>query len=229
MGSARTLNSTPNLLYKRLNYESIRQPKSKEGTFGIHRRNTATTITTDCLEPRAVPNMRETDSRMIMNALAWKTSLNHLKHGEGDENGDSQEEQPASLRNSHGSNESSSYLDQQQSIQSRKDRVNAAVIRAMPLAERARPTSFADYIGQKELLALLRSFVVQDTVPSIILWGPCGVGKTTLARIIAHSTKAQFKEMGATTHGVADVKKAFEDAKNLFNLTRQRTIVFLDE
>ncbi|KAG0233837.1 Werner helicase interacting protein 1 [Actinomortierella wolfii] len=64
---------------------------------------------------------------------------------------------------------------------------------------------------------------------SIILWGPCGVGKTTLARIIAHSTKAAFKEMGATTHGVADVKKAFEDAKNLFNMTRQRTIVFLDE
>ncbi|KAF9949558.1 Werner helicase interacting protein 1 [Mortierella alpina] len=64
---------------------------------------------------------------------------------------------------------------------------------------------------------------------SIILWGPCGVGKTTLARIIANTTKAQFKEMGATTHGVADVRKAFEDAKNLFQLMRQRTIIFLDE
>ncbi|KAF9288889.1 Werner helicase interacting protein 1 [Mortierella alpina] len=115
---------------------------------------------------------------------------------------------------------------------SRKDKANAAVLRAMPLAERARPTTLDDYIGQKELVGpggMLRALVLQDTVPSIILWGPCGVGKTTLARIIANTTKAQFKEMGATTHGVADVRKAFEDAKNLFQLMRQRTIIFLDE
>ncbi|KAG0199601.1 Werner helicase interacting protein 1 [Mortierella sp. NVP41] len=121
---------------------------------------------------------------------------------------------------------------QQPSFQSRKDKASAAVQRSMPLAERARPTSLDDYIGQQELVGpggILRALVLQDTVPSIILWGPCGVGKTTLARIIAHTTKAQFKEMGATTHGVADVRKAFEDAKNLFQLTRQRTIVFLDE
>ncbi|KAI7830271.1 DNA polymerase III, clamp loader complex, gamma/delta/delta subunit [Gamsiella multidivaricata] len=76
---------------------------------------------------------------------------------------------------------------------------------------------------------MLRALVLQDSVPSIILWGPCGVGKTTLARIIAQTTKAQFKEMGATTHNVADLRKAFEDAKNLFQLARQRTIIFLDE
>lgn len=73
----------------------------------------------------------------------------------------------------------------------------------------ARPVSLDDFIGQKELVGpggILRALVLQDTVPSIILWGPCGVGKTTLARIIAHTTKAQFKEMGATTHGVADVR-----------------------
>ncbi|KAF9944871.1 Werner helicase interacting protein 1, partial [Mortierella alpina] len=118
------------------------------------------------------------------------------------------------------------------SVISRKEKANAAVLRAMPLAERARPATLDDYIGQKELVGpggMLRALVLQDTVPSIILWGPCGVGKTTLARIIAQSTKAQFKEMGATTHGVADVRKAFEDAKNLFQLTRQRTIIFLDE
>ncbi|KAF9943075.1 Werner helicase interacting protein 1 [Mortierella alpina] len=115
---------------------------------------------------------------------------------------------------------------------SRKEKLNAAVLRAMPLAERARPTTLDDYIGQKELVGpggMLRALVLQDTVPSIILWGPCGVGKTTLARIIANTTKAQFKEMGATTHGVADVRKAFEDAKNLFQLMKQRTIIFLDE
>ncbi|KAG0305156.1 Werner helicase interacting protein 1 [Dissophora globulifera] len=115
---------------------------------------------------------------------------------------------------------------------SRKEQANAAILRAMPLAERARPTNLDDYIGQNELVGpggILRALVLQDTVPSIILWGPCGVGKTTLARIIAHTTKAQFKEMSATTNGVGDVRKVFEDAKNLFQLTRQRTIIFLDE
>ncbi|KAG0044578.1 Werner helicase interacting protein 1, partial [Gryganskiella cystojenkinii] len=125
-----------------------------------------------------------------------------------------------------------STYDPTPSPQSRKERANAAVLRAMPLAERARPSSLDDYIGQQELIGpggVLRALVLQDTVPSIILWGPCGVGKTTLARIIAHTTKAHFKEMGATTHGVADVRKAFEDAKTLFQMTRQRTIIFLDE
>ncbi|KAF9351746.1 Werner helicase interacting protein 1 [Mortierella sp. AD094] len=121
---------------------------------------------------------------------------------------------------------------EQQIFQSRRDKVNASMQRSMPLAERARPTSLDDFIGQKELVGprgMLRALVLQDTVPSIILWGPCGVGKTTLARIIAHSTKSQFKELSATTHGVADVRKVFEDARNLFQLNRQRTIVFLDE
>ncbi|KAG0051844.1 Werner helicase interacting protein 1 [Linnemannia elongata] len=132
------------------------------------------------------------------------------------------------------SSATSNQQHQQISFQSRKDKVNAAVQRSMPLAERgkSRPVSLDDFIGQKELVGpggILRALVLQDTVPSIILWGPCGVGKTTLARIIAHTTKAQFKEMGATTHGVADVRKAFEDAKNLFQFSRQRTIIFLDE
>lgn len=130
------------------------------------------------------------------------------------------------------SSATSNQQHQQISFQSRKDKVNAAVQRSMPLAERARPVSLDDFIGQKELVGpggILRALVLQDMVPSIILWGPCGVGKTTLARIIAHTTKAQFKEMGATTHGVADVRKAFEDAKNLFQFSRQRTIIFLDE
>ncbi|KAI8359443.1 DNA polymerase III, clamp loader complex, gamma/delta/delta subunit [Mortierella sp. GBAus27b] len=118
------------------------------------------------------------------------------------------------------------------SYQSQKDRVNAAVQRSRPLAERARPTTLDDYIGQKELIGpggILRALVLQDTVPSIILWGPCGVGKTTLARIIANTTKAQFKELSATTTGVNDVRKVFEEAKSVFALTRQRTIIFLDE
>ncbi|KAF9436040.1 Werner helicase interacting protein 1 [Entomortierella beljakovae] len=123
-------------------------------------------------------------------------------------------------------------LQEQSHNSSRKERATSAIQRSMPLAERARPTNLEDFIGQKELVGpggMLRALVLQDTVPSIILWGPCGVGKTTLARIIAHSTKSQFKELSATTNGVADVRKVFDDAKNLFQLTKQRTIVFLDE
>ncbi|KAG0365683.1 Werner helicase interacting protein 1 [Gamsiella multidivaricata] len=139
-------------------------------------------------------------------------------------NGNDKEYRPSSFLHSP------TLVEHQQ--QSRKEKANAAVLRAMPLAERARPNTLDDYIGQKELVGpggMLRALVLQDSVPSIILWGPCGVGKTTLARIIAQTTKAQFKEMGATTHNVADLRKAFEDAKNLFQLARQRTIIFLDE
>ncbi|KAF9577853.1 DNA-dependent ATPase mgs1, partial [Lunasporangiospora selenospora] len=105
--------------------------------------------------------------------------------------------------------QSSSNPDSQPTWQSRKEKTNAAILRNMPLAERARPTSLEDFIGQQGLVGpggILRALVLQDTVPSIILWGPCGVGKTTLARIIAHTTKAQFKELSATTHNVADVR-----------------------
>ncbi|KAG0345742.1 hypothetical protein BG005_001128 [Podila minutissima] len=156
-------------------------------------------------------------------AMSLSQNANKRKHDDVvDDFGDiiDQQETPPPSRNFQGS--ADSFAQDSQSTQSRKDKVNAAVIRAMPLAER----------GQKELVGpggMLRALVLQDTVPSIILWGPCGSGKTTLARIVAHTTKAHFKEMGATTHGVADVKKAAEDAKNLFHLTRQRTIVFLDE
>ncbi|KAG9063679.1 Werner helicase interacting protein 1 [Linnemannia hyalina] len=121
---------------------------------------------------------------------------------------------PASSATSSSQQQQQQQQHQQISFQSRKDKANAAVQRSMPLAERgkSRPASLDDFIGQKELVGpggILRALVLQDTVPSIILWGPCGVGKTTLARIIAHTTKAQFKEMGATTHGVADVSHRF--------------------
>ncbi|KAF9372145.1 Werner helicase interacting protein 1 [Podila verticillata] len=151
-------------------------------------------------------------------AMSLSQNSNKRKHEDAvSDFGDliDERETPPPSRNIQGSADPSTQ-DPQQSMQSRKDKVNAAVIRAMPLAERGPG-------------GLLRALVLQDTVPSIILWGPCGSGKTTLARIVAHTTKAHFKEMGATTHGVADVKKAAEDAKNLFHLTRQRTIVFLDE
>ena len=68
-----------------------------------------------------------------------------------------------------------------------------------------------------------------DCIPSMMLWGPPGCGKTTIARIISNMTKSRFIELSATSHGAADVRKAFDEAKRLLSLSGQKTIVFIDE
>jgi len=102
----------------------------------------------------------------------------------------------------------------------------------LPLAERLRPTTLANYIGQKHLVGaggILRGFIENDRIPSMILWGYPGTGKTTLARIISRSTKSRFVELSATTNGISDCKKIFQEAKNELKLTGRKTIVFVDE
>ncbi|KAJ2644911.1 DNA-dependent ATPase mgs1 [Coemansia sp. RSA 1694] len=102
----------------------------------------------------------------------------------------------------------------------------------LPLAERLRPLALDTFVGQSGLVGpggILRSLIEGDQIPSMIFWGGPGLGKTTLARIIARKTKAAFKEMSAVTQNTADVKKAVEEAGNLKRLANRRTIVFLDE
>ncbi|KAL0093921.1 Werner helicase interacting protein 1 [Phycomyces blakesleeanus] len=103
---------------------------------------------------------------------------------------------------------------------------------SMPLAARVRPTTLSEFVGQEELLGdlgILRTLMQQDQVPSMILWGPPGCGKTTVARIVSKMTKSRFIEMSATSNGTADAKKAFDDAKNYMKLMGGKTIVFVDE
>lgn len=100
-----------------------------------------------------------------------------------------------------------------------------------PLASRMRPENLEDYIGQKHLLGegkVLRQILQKDQVSSMIFWGPPGVGKTTLARIIAGHTKAAFVDFSAVTSGIKEIKEIMKQAEN-DRMMGLKTIVFVDE
>ena len=101
-----------------------------------------------------------------------------------------------------------------------------------PLAERMRPTSLEELVGQEHLTGpgrLLRRAVDGGALPSLILWGPPGTGKTTLARLLAGATKAAFVQMSAVSAGVKDIREAVAQAEERARLHGQRTVLFLDE
>lgn len=100
-----------------------------------------------------------------------------------------------------------------------------------PLAERMRPTSFDDFAGQADIVGpgkLLRKLIEHDDLSSLIFWGPPGVGKTTLAHIIAEQTKARFVVMSAVSSGKEDLRKVMEQAQMSRRLG-EKTILFVDE
>lgn len=100
-----------------------------------------------------------------------------------------------------------------------------------PLASRLRPMSLATFVGQKHLIGegkVLHRLIQQDRISSMIFWGPPGVGKTTLAMIIAHQTKAKFINFSAVTSGVKEIKEVMKEAEFARQLG-EKTIVFVDE
>ena len=119
---------------------------------------------------------------------------------------------------------------EQLSIFTMSDETSAAAAFA-PLADRMRPQNLEDYIGQQHLLGkgkILRQMLEKDMIPSMIFWGPPGVGKTTLARIIAGRTQSNFINFSAVTSGVKEIKEVMNEADRT-RMLGEKTILFVDE
>lgn len=101
-----------------------------------------------------------------------------------------------------------------------------------PLAQRMRPRNFAEFIGQEEAMGegrYLRRMIEQDMIPSMILFGPPGTGKTTIAMMIAGITNSHFKRLNAVSSGIGDIRRIVDEAAEQRKFYQKRTIVFIDE
>lgn len=130
------------------------------------------------------------------------------------------------------SSESTSQLSPQPTPKKQKHSTGASNLRdAMPLAEKMRPRGLDEICGQ-DLVGpngVLRGLIEEGRVPSMILWGAAGCGKTTIARVISGRSRSRFVEISATASGVAECKKIFQEAKGELQLTGRKTILFCDE
>jgi len=112
------------------------------------------------------------------------------------------------------------------------DAADDLVARNAPLAARMRPRTLDEFVGQDQAVGpgtALRAAIERDELSSLILYGPAGCGKTSLARVVANTTEAEFTEVSAVSSGVADIRKALEAARDRLSFHGRRTILFIDE
>jgi len=105
-------------------------------------------------------------------------------------------------------------------------------LKEAPLAARMRPTTLAEFVGQEHIIGpghVLRRAIDSGNLPSIVLWGPPGSGKTTLAYIMAQATNSHFSPVSAVSAGVADLRRIIDEAKERRKLSGQKTLLFIDE
>ena len=117
-----------------------------------------------------------------------------------------------------------------ESMFDRQSRLDAE--RNAPLADRMRPRTFDEYVGQEQVVGrdrVLFRAIAAGRLPSFILWGPPGTGKTTLARLVANATQAAFESVSAVTSGVADLRRIVAEARDRRGMHGQATILFVDE
>ncbi|KAI1608060.1 ATPase [Exophiala viscosa] len=138
--------------------------------------------------------------------------------------------QPQSLSNGHRPVHQQSGTDTHTQAPSKRSKTSAFE-KAAPLAERMRPKTLDDVYGQELVgsVGVLRGLIEQDRVPSMILWGGAGTGKTTIARVIASMVGSRFVEINSTSSGVSECKKIFAEARSELGLTGRKTIIFCDE
>ena len=113
-----------------------------------------------------------------------------------------------------------------------EDLFSMSVKSLAPLADRMRPRTLDEFVGQEQIVGrnkLLRRAIEVDRLTSSIFWGPPGCGKTTLASVIAESTRAEFVKLNAVTSGVSDVREVLKAAESRLKLNGQPTYLLLDE
>lgn len=215
-------------------------------TFGLRLRQFIQPCTCVTVQVRYIFQAREMSKCPICNKEATELEINnHLDNGCSSSASKAQKlfsfDSPTSKssQNSRSNPEISPEISSKRSLTSDSGNVSMAPskkrrlgLSSVPFAEQVRPYSLDEYVGQEDLIGpkgVLRGFLERDICPSIILWGPSGVGKTTFARILARASKSRFVELSATSHGVNDAKKIIDEARNEQKLLNRKTILFLDE
>src|SRR3990167_7766165 len=113
-----------------------------------------------------------------------------------------------------------------------ENNLEETIRKVAPLAERMRPRTLEDFVGQEHIVGKgkpLRKMIEKGQISSVILWGPPGSGKTSLARLIAHYTKSHFEQFSAVTAGVSDIRRITKEAGDRLKFNKTRTILFVDE